>query len=193
MQLSHSLTAFAAVFTAELPDKTMVTVLVLTTRFRRPRAVWAGAACAFVIHVTVAVTAGRLISFAPEQAVKAVVTILFTVGAIVLWREAGHPIDTDETAEPPRANQAFTAAFVAVLLAEWGDLTQLATASLAARTSDPVGVGLGALAALWAVAALAATVGQRLVRWLPVALVRRVAAVVFAVLAVVSAVEAIFA
>ena len=37
-------TAFATVFVAELPDKTMLATIVLSARFRRPLAVWIGAA-----------------------------------------------------------------------------------------------------------------------------------------------------
>jgi putative Ca2+/H+ antiporter (TMEM165/GDT1 family) len=76
-----------------------------------------------------------------------------------------------------------------IVLAEWGDLTQLATASLAATSSTPVAVGVGALAALWAVAALAVTVGRQLVARVPLRVLHRVAAGVFAALAMLTAVE----
>jgi putative Ca2+/H+ antiporter (TMEM165/GDT1 family) len=47
--------------------------------------------------------------------------------------------------------------FVVLFIAEFGDLTQLATANLAARDHDPVAVGVGAVLGLWAVGALAIT------------------------------------
>ena len=46
--ISAFLTAFGAVFLAELPDKTMFASVVLTTRYKRPLAVWTGAAAAFI-------------------------------------------------------------------------------------------------------------------------------------------------
>jgi putative Ca2+/H+ antiporter (TMEM165/GDT1 family) len=76
-----------------------------------------------------------------------------------------------------------------VLVAEWGDLTQLATTSLAARSDDPVGVGLGALAALWLVAGLAVWLGQGLLTRVPVRLLHRVAAIVFAALSLWTIIE----
>ena len=63
------LVAFGAVFLAELPDKTMVASLVMTTRYRRPLAVWFGVSCAFVLHVMLAVTVGSLLRNLPDAPV----------------------------------------------------------------------------------------------------------------------------
>ena len=75
-------------------------------------------------------------------------------------------------------------------MAEVGDLTQLTIASLAASTGQPVPVFLGGLLALWSVAALAAIGGSALLKRVSVRKVRTAAAVVFALLAVVTLVEA---
>jgi putative Ca2+/H+ antiporter (TMEM165/GDT1 family) len=82
-------------------------------------------------------------------------------------------------------------AFGVVFVAEFGDLTQLATASLAARTGEPVSVLLGAALALCSVAALAVVAGRAVLRVLPVVWVRRIAATIFGLLALVTLVEAI--
>jgi Ca2+/H+ antiporter, TMEM165/GDT1 family len=83
------------------------------------------------------------------------------------------------------------ASFGVVFLGEWGDITQITTANLAARYRDPISVGIGALLALWSVSALALTFGRGLVQRVPTRLVRRLTGVVLAVLAVVTLVEAI--
>ena len=57
MSFRALLQAFATVFPAELPDKTMIATIVLVTRYRRPGWVWVGAVCAFAVHVVVAVAA----------------------------------------------------------------------------------------------------------------------------------------
>ncbi len=57
MAASDAARAFATVFLAELPDKTMIATVVLVTRYRRPGWVWLGAAAAFTVHVVVAVAA----------------------------------------------------------------------------------------------------------------------------------------
>ena len=188
-----ALTTFLAVFPAELPDKTMMATLVMTTRFRRPLAVWCGAAAAFAVHVVVAVAFGRLLAELPDRPVDAVVAVLFGVGAIVLWRSADDA-DGDEEADPGEAHGfggIVARAFGVIVLAEMGDLTQLTTAGMAARTAQPVAVAIGALAALWSVAAIGAVAGEALLRWLPVRLVRRIAAGIFAGLALWSALEAL--
>ena len=65
--LQGFLVAFGTVFLAELPDKTMVASLVLTTRFHRPLAVWVGVSAAFALHVALAVTIGSLLRRLPEN------------------------------------------------------------------------------------------------------------------------------
>lgn len=187
-----ALTTFLAVFPAELPDKTMMATLVLTTRFRRPLAVWCGAAAAFTVHVVLAVAFGRLLSELPERPVDVAVAVLFAVGAVILWRSADEdPDEDDDGAAESRGFGGIAArSFAVIVVAEMGDLTQLTTAGMAARTGEPVAVALGALVALWSVAAIGAASGEALLRWLPVRLVRRVAAGIFGLLALWSAWEA---
>ncbi len=187
------LTTFVAIFPAELPDKTMVASMVLATRYNHPRAVWAGATAAFAVHAAIAVVAGSVLALLPERPVQFVVAGLFAVGAVVLFRTAEEEGGDDAKPERPTATalQSATSAFVIIFLAEWGDLTQLATASLAASTGKPVAVFVGALLALSAVAALAVVAGRTLLRVVPVKLVRRIASAIFALLAVVTLVEAI--
>ena len=67
-----------------------------------------------------------------------------------------------------------------IALAEWGDLTQIATASLSAKSGEPVATAIGAWLALAAVAGLAATFGQQLVRRVPLHKVNYVGAAIFA-------------
>jgi putative Ca2+/H+ antiporter (TMEM165/GDT1 family) len=192
---SAALRAFLAVFPAELPDKTMIAVVVLVTRHKRPLPVWLGAAAAFTLHVAVAVTAGRLLTVLPDILVSLAAALLFGIGAVVLWREASHNGraggSNSEAAVAPTAWAAFVSSFAVVGVAEWGDLTQFATAGIAASSGAPSSVAVGALAALWAVAALAAGLGQTLVTRLPVHALQRTAAVVFAVLAVSSLLTAV--
>jgi putative Ca2+/H+ antiporter (TMEM165/GDT1 family) len=206
MNFAAALKAFAAVFPAELPDKTMIATIVLVTRYRRPLPVWCGAAAAFTLHVVVAVAAGGLLTLLPEVAVKVATAVLFAAGAVILWRTASSQEDelTEELAEAeaeaevhspssggttpriatlPSAKAAAVGSFGVIALAEWGDLTQFATAGMAASTGAPLAVAIGALLALWSVAALAVTVGQGVTRWLPIHVIQRVAAGVFAVLA----------
>lgn len=78
--------------------------------------------------------------------------------------------------------------FGVVFLAEWGDLTQLATASLASN-GRAVSVFVGAAAAMVTVAALGVVAGRALLRVVPEQLLRRIAAGIFAVLTIVAVVS----
>ena len=184
---------FLAVFLAELPDKTMVATLVLTTTYRRAFWVWLGAAGAFLVHVTVAVLAGGLLARLPDRPVKLVVAVLFAVGAVVLWRQRDDEPDTEDLHLHAERSPIRIAgiAFMTLLVAEVGDLTQLTIASLAASTGQSVPVFLGGLLALWTVAALAAISGSALLARVPVRKVRTGASVVFALLSVVTLFEAL--
>ena len=182
--------AFGTVFLAELPDKTMVASLVLTTRFRRPLAVWMGVSAAFVMHVVLAVSIGSLLRRLPETPVKLAVAALFLVGGWLLVR-GGSDDDADSTDVPTDVSfrRVAVTSLSLVGLAEFGDLTQLATAGIATRYSAPIAVALGAWCALATVAALAVTAGQWIVGHVPLRVVQRVAGgvfVVFGVLTIVS-------
>ena len=182
MRLAVIVAVFPVIFIGELPDKTMFASLLLATR-GRPLAVWAGAAAAFVVHVSIAVTVGvALFHLLSRQAVDGVVAALFLFGAGYALVESRSDAEA-AIAERPRHHQAVTTAFIVVFLAEWGDLTQVLTANLAARYHDPFSVALGALVALWCVAAIAVVSGRGLLRHLDVATVRRVTAVVLVGLA----------
>ena len=86
---------------------------------------------------------------------------------------------------PPRQRSkhgAVLTAFVVIFLAEWGDLTQILTANLAAKYDAPLCVGLGSVLALWAVAAIAVAGGQTLMRFVRISTIRKITAVVLLVL-----------
>jgi putative Ca2+/H+ antiporter (TMEM165/GDT1 family) len=194
MSTRSALQAFATVFPAELPDKTMVATILLVTRYRRPLPVWLGAVSAFAVHVTVAVAAGKAISLLPATPVALAVAAMFLIGAVLLFRAARFAPDEEELeamVEHATAAAAVAGSFGLILLAEWGDLTQLATASLAAKSGDPISTGIGALAALACVAAIAATFGRQLVARVPIQRINYVGAAVFAALAVWTLVELI--
>lgn len=176
------LVAFGTVFLAELPDKTMVASLVLTTKFRRPFAVWVGVSGAFIVHVVLAVSIGSLLRRLPDTPVKVAVAVMFFIGGVLLLRggKEEEADDTDVSTNISFRRVALTSASV-VGLAEFGDLTQLATAGIATRYSAPVAVALGAWCALATVAALAVTAGSWIVQHVPLHVVQRVAGAVFIV------------
>ena len=183
MSLAVCAVAFTLVLPAELPDKTAFASLVLGTR-HRPLPVFAGVAAAFAVHTCLAVVAGGLLSLLPHRTLDAVVAVLFLFSAWLLWRRRG---DGAEEAPERAVAQGFlpvaAASFAIVIVAEFGDLTQLVIANLAARYHDPLSVGVGAVLALWAVAALAIVGGRGLLKVIPLTWITRIAAVIMLVMA----------
>jgi putative Ca2+/H+ antiporter (TMEM165/GDT1 family) len=182
---------FGVVFLAELPDKTALAGLMLGTRYRASY-VFAGVAAAFTLHVALAVAAGSVLTLLPHRLVQAVVGLLFLAGALVLLLRKG---DDDEESVKAPADQSFWkvsgAGFMLILVAEFGDLTQIMTANLAARYDNPLSVGVGAVLALWAVAGIGILGGRTLMKYVPLRLITKVAACLMLALAGFSFYEAL--
>ena len=187
MNLAIAAAVFPVIFIGELPDKTMFASLVMASR-GRPRAVWLGAAGAFLVHVLIATTIGAgLFAVLPRQAVDAVVAAMFFAGAVYAYVEGERDESRLIQKEVASHRRVVTTAFIVIFIAEWGDLTQILTANLAAHYHSPLSVALGAIAALWAVAALAVTSGQTVLRFFPLGRVRKLTAALLFVLGVISA------
>ena len=203
IDLAIVVTTFALIFPAELPDKTFIATLVLATRFPRLW-VWLGVAAAFAVQVLIAVTAGGLLALAPQRLVLAVTFVLFSVGAFVMIRggltSRAEELSQEEDEEAEIASRAgesdatsawkvMVTSFVILFTAEWGDLSQLLTAGLAARTGEPVSVFLGSWTALVTVSAIAVLVGSWLRARVPIWRIRLVSGGILTLLALWTAVE----
>ena len=186
MNLAVVAAVFPVIFLGELPDKTMFASLVMATR-GRPFAVWLGATAAFAVHVVIATTAGvLLLDILPHRAVELAVALTFFAGAgFALYDGIRGGDDPDQAGAPEglmRRRRSAITTFVVIFLAEWGDLTQVLTVNLAARYHSPWSVGAGALLAMAAVAGIAVTGGQGLLRFISVSVVRMITAIVLIVL-----------
>jgi putative Ca2+/H+ antiporter (TMEM165/GDT1 family) len=193
---------FGPIFLLELPDKTFVATLVLSTRYR-PLAVWIGVGAAFGVQCLVAVTAGQAIGYLPDWVVHSVTLAIFCIGAVVLIRSAPSAATEEREQEAEYAEQvdsdgrggstrrAVVASFLVIFAAEWGDLSQLFTASFASRHGHPLSVFIGSWLALLAVSGLAALAGRWLVRRMPLSLLHYIGAAVCVGFAVWTAYELI--
>ncbi len=197
MDLALIALVFGTIFVVELPDKTFIAALVLSTRYK-PLAVWIGVGLAFLVQTLIAVLAGHLTTYLPDALVKSVALVVFLVGAVILFRSApGADEDQKNTeeeyagkaADPRTGLKAVGASFVVLFAAEWGDLSQLLTISMIAKYGHPLSVFIGAWAALLTVSGLAVLAGRLLLRHIKLSTVHYVGAGVCLVLAGVTAVE----
>ena len=197
--------AFILIFPAELPDKTFIATLVLSTRYRR-LAVWIGVAVAFAVQSAIAVAAGGLLALLPQRLVLGITFLLFAAGAILMLvsglrarsaemaEEANEAEEIEESAARRAGASSSTwrialTSFIVLFTAEWGDLSQLLTAGLAARTGEPFSVFLGAWLALIIVAGIAVLIGGWLQKRVAMWRIRLVSAAVLAALAAWTLVE----
>jgi len=193
--LSAAAIAFGVVLLVELPDKTLVASLVLSTRYR-PQPVLVGVSLAFAVQCIIAVVAGGLLHLLAPWVLDLAVAALFGFGAWILYRESrGDPDEVDIDLHVQRQNLPFfkvaATSFGVIFAAEWGDASQLATAALAARLGNPVAVGIGSWLALVGVAAIAVVAGRLIVKRIPVRRVHQVAALIFAAFAAFALIKAV--
>src|SRR6267143_1752598 len=175
---------FALIFISELPDKTAFASLLLATR-NRALPVFCGAAGAFVVQSVVAVSFGSLFTFLPEKPVHIAAALLFLVLAVSMWRRESSAEAADVRGNGRRRFvPAMASAFTVIFIAEWGDLTQLATAALAAKYAAPVTIFISATLALWAVTGLGVVVGHTAKRALQPKLLQQIASVIFALVGI---------
>lgn len=194
-----ALAAFAVILPVELPDKTFVATLVLSTRYPA-LPVWLGVVTAFGVQCLVAVGVGSLLRLLPQQPVALFAAGLFAVGAVILLRSARRADAEEAEQEEAYASKITTgkqgwraagASFLVLFTAEWGDLSQLLTANLVASGQPAVSVFFGAWLALATVSGAAVLLGRWLVRRIRLSLVRYLAAAVCATLAVATVVTAL--
>lgn len=194
-----ALTAFVLIMPVELPDKTFVATLVLSTRYPA-LPVWLGVVAAFGVQCAVAVGAGHLLAQLPQRPVALVAAALFAVGAVIMVRGAGKADSEEADQEREYAGKVRTgkrgwraagASFLVLFTAEWGDLSQLLAAGLVASGKPAPAVFVGAWAALATVSGFAVLLGRWLLRRVRLAVVRYVAAGVCATLAVITVVSAL--
>ena len=197
LDLATAAVVFGTIFLVELPDKTFIATLVMSTRFR-PLLVWVGVCLAFFVQTAIAVLAGGLIARLPRTPVEVFACVMFLVGGILLLRGAGkadaEEAETEAEFGAKAAQQVVgwrvvTLCFTVLFLAEWGDLSQILTASLVVRYDDPLSVFVGAFLALAVVSGLAAALGRTLLTKMRLSTLRRIGGGVCLLLAAYTALE----
>jgi putative Ca2+/H+ antiporter (TMEM165/GDT1 family) len=146
--LTALVVAFGVVFVAELGDKTQLLALDFGARYSL-RTVAIGLTLGYGAANIVATIVGGILGAAlPDRLIQIIGGVVFLAfAALAIHRaRAGSPSDDSDTAESLRAtNTIAVIASIAGLIAvaEMGDKTQIATATLASQSS-PIGVWIGA-------------------------------------------------
>lgn len=188
MNVGAFLGIFALMFVLELPDKTMIATIVMSTR-ARPWSIVIGASSAFIVQMALAVTAGGLLTLLPVTVKDLIVGVLFLGGAAYLLfsheETASERGERDAQSEHSASRlREISTAFTVIFVAEFGDLTQIQAANFTVKTHQPIEVFVASSLAMVAISFLGAFGGRLLQRVLPLALIRRASGVIFAGLGV---------
>jgi putative Ca2+/H+ antiporter (TMEM165/GDT1 family) len=167
---------FALIFVLELPDKSMIATIVMSSR-ARPVAVVVGACAGFVVQMAIAVTAGGLLTLLPTHVKDTIVGLLFLGGAAYLLlvpekSEQAAGTNAGGAQRPATFTREILTAFTVIFLGEFGDLTQIQAANFSAKLHQPVEVFIASSFALICVTFIGVYAGQALQRVVPLAKIR---------------------
>ncbi|WP_208029401.1 TMEM165/GDT1 family protein [Rhabdothermincola sediminis] len=181
--MTQFLATLGLVFVAELGDKTQLVALGLGARHRLGP-VLTGLVLGFGVVNALSVTIGALLGAAlPTRAVNLAGGVLFLAFAVWTLRSGSEGEEKDALGEGAGTITVVATTAVAIIVAELGDKTMLATATLAAK-GQPVAVWVGATAGVVGAGSLGVVVGRYAGQRLPERVTRVGAAVLFAVFGV---------
>ncbi|MGB5452110.1 MAG: TMEM165/GDT1 family protein [Sedimenticolaceae bacterium] len=181
---SVSLSAFILVAVAEIGDKSQLVCMTMAARHRH-WPVLLGAVMAFLILNTLAVLFGAgVAAWVPERLMAGIVAILFGVFGVHALLSSDDA-ESEDVVERPGHGIFFTTLLL-ILVAEFGDKTQIAVAGLAGSMA-PLPVWAGATIALATVSALGVWAGRTLLKRLPLHWLHRIGGGIFLVFALLAA------
>lgn len=188
MILSESLSITFSTFTliglAEIGDKSQLVCMTLAARYRHWPVIF-GATTAFLILNALAVLFGAgVAAWVPERLAAGIVAVLFGVFGIHALCKQDDGNSGDVGKKPGRG--IFLSTLLLILVAEFGDKTQIAVAGLAG-TMSPLPVWLGASAALVMVSALGVWAGRTVLQRLPLHWLHRIGGGIFLLFALMAA------
>ena len=175
------LVSTASIAVGELGDKTQLLSLILATRLRKPGPIIAGIVVATLVNHLLACLVGEWVStLLTPNVLRWVLGISFL--AVAAWALIPDKLDEDVKT---RGNYGiFVLTAVTFFLAEMGDKTQIIALALAAKYDALVAVVAGTTLGMVLVNVPTVLFADRAMKWIPVKIVRVVAAVVYAILGI---------
>ncbi|MBV5300225.1 MAG: hypothetical protein RL674_1465 [Pseudomonadota bacterium] len=182
-----ALTSFVLIVAAEMGDKSQLVCMTLAAR-HRPIPVALGAIVAFAVLNTLAVVFGlQIANWLPPYLLSSVVALLFFGFGVHSLR-----VNDDNEEETPiiqSSHNIFLTTFLLIVMAEFGDKTQLAVVALSS-TLSPVAVWLGSTAALACTSILGCLAGRAILQKISINLLHRISGAFFLMLAAFAAYKA---
>jgi len=167
---------------AEIGDKTQLLAFILATRFKKPIPIIAGILMATLVNHGLAGALGAWITAMVDPFIMQWVLGVSFI-AMAVWTLIPDNIEEEETQIALKLG-VFGATLVTFFIAEMGDKTQIATVALAAHYGSPVWVVAGTTLGMLIADVPAVLIGNKLADRIPMTLVHRIAAAVFALLGI---------
>lgn len=165
---------------AEIGDKTQLLAFLLATRFKKPIPIIIGITLATLINHGLAGVVGSWITANVDSSV-----LRWVLGAsfiaMAVWTLIPDKIEDEETQLTTKLG-VFGATFITFFLAEMGDKTQIATVAMSAHYNDVLMVVAGTTLGMLIADVPAVFAGDKLAEKIPMKLVHRIAAAMFAAL-----------
>jgi putative Ca2+/H+ antiporter (TMEM165/GDT1 family) len=169
----------ASIAVGELGDKTQLLCLILATRLRKPMPIIAGIFVATLLNNLLACLVGEWAStLITPQILKWVLGVSFL--AVAAW--ALIPEKMDEEVKTHGSYGVFVVTAVTFFLAEMGDKTQIVALALAAKYNNLIAVVAGTTLGMMIVNIPTVLFAERATKWVPVKVVRVIAAAIYALL-----------
>jgi len=181
--MSSALLVSTGVITlAEIGDKTQLLAFLLATRFKKPIPIIIGITLATLINHGLAGVVGSWITANVDPSV-----LRWVLGAsfiaMAVWTLIPDKIEDEETQLATKLG-VFGATFITFFMAEMGDKTQIATVAMSAHYNDVLMVVAGTTLGMLIADVPAVFAGDKLAEKIPMKLVHRIAAAMFAALGV---------
>jgi putative Ca2+/H+ antiporter (TMEM165/GDT1 family) len=175
MPLQALIESIGLIFLMELGDKTMLTTMCLSAQYRRPKIVLLATMIALAASSVIAVIIGYILSATlPVEIITYVSGFLFLIlGIFTLVNSKSETVDTCDNPG------TLFGMFSLVLVSELGDKSQIATLALAAQSSFPVMVFVGAIIGFFIVNSVGAYAGTNIAERIPIKTVKRVVGTIF--------------
>lgn len=174
--MAEILKSSVLVFVGEMGDKTQLLTLVLMARYKRLGPILWGVLLATLANHALVAFLGSWISkkFDPLLVHYFLAATFF---AFALWMLK--PDEEGEVIEETKGHGLFFITFISFFIAEMGDKTQLATMALAAESNKVLSVTIGSTVGMMGSNILAAVLGPKLLKRIPMQWVRRFASLLF--------------
>lgn len=173
---------------AEIGDKTQLLALLLACRFRRPwPIIWGIVLATLANHFAAGAVGNWVASFFSQTTLSWILAACFA--AVALWTLIPDKLDEDES--HLKRFGPFLTTLIAFFLAEMGDKTQIATVMLAAQYPDFLMVVIGTTLGMLIANVPVVLAGNFAADRLPLALIRKLAALAFLALAIYAVCQAL--